>query len=754
MPFSFLRKPHGPVFIWPLGLLACGLALSALAAFQMHRQLRQEYGLRFDRQTDHVRAGIEETVGRYQNALQGLDGLHMASQSVERGEWRAYVKSLPLGEYPGFIGFGFTRRVPTTDLPAFLAATRADGAPDFALHAPPGLPMPDGSEAWVDVVEFTEPMETNRAAQGVIMVPDSPRGRVLEAAMRSGEQRMTGPLTLAQLPPPGLGVLMFDPVYAKDMPSGTPAGRAAAIRGWAYAAINLDAMLAQVSKRLDQQADFEVFDGDSGKLDNLLFDADGHLVRAKEAAVTDRLFATRLFHRQLSMDMLGRTWNLHVSSTPAFEAQATYLPVWLLLAGGTGLSLLLAYVVLLLARTRDRALALAQTMTADLRKSQDELTKARDAAQAGSRAKSEFLASMSHEIRTPMNGILGMAEIIGQGELSAEQRENLGILHASAKSLLDLLNGILDLSKIESGKMEVEHLPVELRPFLAEILREPEARAKTKKLAFSLAVADDLPPAVCTDPVRLRQILSNLVGNAIKFTERGQVKVALARAAGEGGKAELELRVEDTGIGIDAQACARLFTPFTQADSSTTRRFGGTGLGLVVCQRLTALLGGRISLSSEPGKGSVVTVRLPLTAAVVVPPRHGPASPAPAPRPLRVLLAEDSPVNQTVARLLLEKRGHQVEVVGDGREALARMRVGNLDVVLMDVQMPVLDGLNATRRFRAGELRGQHLRIVALTANAMRGDQQACLDAGMDAYVVKPVLPAALYAAVEGHGLR
>jgi len=404
--------------------------------------------------------------------------------------------------------------------------------------------------------------------------------------------------------------------------------------------------------------------------------------------------------------------------------------------------------------------------------SQVALKKAKEAADAANRSKGEFLAKMSHEIRMPMNGVLGMAELLSKTELNDRQRRFLQVVQSSGASLLNIINDILDFSKIEVGKLKLECIDLDVVKVVEDAVECLAALAHSKGLELSYFVDHDVPTALRGDPGRLRQVLTNLTGNAIKFTEKGEVAVRISKVEEAQDRALLRFEVKDTGIGIAPEAKSQIFDDFVQADGSTTRKYGGTGLGLNIARQLTEMMGGEIGVDSTPGQGATFwfTVRFQKQPATVIragdegpsselAPRHGQAE-VQQRFDGHVLLAEDTLVNQEVGMAMLESVGCRVDVVANGLEAVEAVSAMSYDVIFMDCQMPEMDGYEATRLIRRkeeGKLKAQSSKeevasltsgfhaasskrtpIIALTAHAMEGDRKQCLAAGMDDYLSKP----------------
>ena len=440
----------------------------------------------------------------------------------------------------------------------------------------------------------------------------------------------------------------------------------------------------------------------------------------------DNCFTSQvLLYSRLSHELLGAA--VFHSSSIAFQRMREEVRFKLL--GGSGVALL----ILLLVWRAVTALFLR-------------VKAGEEAAAAATRAKTEFLATMSHEIRTPMNAILGMTHLLERSELTLNQRDQVHTIAASGDALLVILNDILDLSRIEAGKLTLEYKAFDLRRLLDDVINLMSARADEKGIALRVEYDPALPPVLHGDSARLRQVLLNLVGNAVKFTHKGNVTLRARRRRDVGDDdslVPLELAVIDTGIGIEADKRATLFQPFSQADTGIARRYGGSGLGLAICKRLIEAMGGSIGVDSTPGAGSTFYAQLYLEQADTLDMGlTAETSAANNLRPLHILVADDQEINRRVVRALLTQEGHSVKEVASGQEALEAVQHEQFDVVLMDLQMPQLDGIEATRHIRSLPNADRAATpIIALTANILKEEREHCLQAGMDGFIVKPFTP-------------
>ncbi len=390
-----------------------------------------------------------------------------------------------------------------------------------------------------------------------------------------------------------------------------------------------------------------------------------------------------------------------------------------------------------------------------LKKTQEELIRAKELAVVAAKAKSLFLANMSHEIRTPMNGIMGMIDMFYQTKLDKKQKEYLKIIDVSSENLLCIINDILDFSKIEAGQIEFESINFNVHDEVDEVLKILSFKAKEKNLTLQYDVPDDIPKVLVGDPVRLKQILTNLANNAIKFTNEGSIQVYVELLDTNERITKLKFRVADTGVGITEEGKTRLFKSFSQSDASITRKYGGTGLGLAISKNLTEMMNGEIGVESEPGKGSTFWFTAEFVSSSekeVIEEAKKMIKSGTNQKALSILVAEDNAINQRVARFNLERFGHTVEIAENGVEAIDKYRKGNYDLIFMDIQMPEMDGLEATqeiRKIEINKLPGKGTPIVAMTANTMKGDREKFLETGMNDYISKPFKADQLFALLE-----
>ena len=859
--------------LWPGVVLVAGWALSGWLFTNLSHQGRDIDDAQFKRLELAAERDVEQQMSTYTEALWGAASFLSLSRDVDPPRWKQWVDAQRLLErHPGIRGLGIVQPVTDANLGQFLKDARSRLAPDFTIkRVPADRPPPPQPVRFI--VSLIEPVETNRRAIGLDFSSEANRLQALLDAAKTGLPTMTSDILLYRDDRHLKGFHLILPIYQPGVSHSSPQERLNALDRFVFATFVADVFFHSALGRTSHQIEADVFEGAEARPQNWIFSTGGK-PRNHFVSTTPIVLA-------------GRTLTLAWNRGPEFIDQQNTAAIW---ASGllATLTLLAAFLVTSLQSVGSRANRIAEERTAALAASRDALSEALVAADAANRTKSEFLAVMSHEIRTPLAGLLGMNSLLSQTKLSAEQSEYVRATHLCGEGLSALIQDILDFSKIESGQLVLEPRPFSLRQSIREAVTVLAESAAARDLELTYAYARHAPEFVIGDVGRLRQVLLNLIGNAVKFTNRGSVRVYLNCLEKNSENLLVSVSVEDTGIGIPQAALPKLFVGFTQADATSKRRHGGAGLGLAISKRLVELMGGTLAVQSEEGVGSTFTftLRLPICATpsadlvsnaqngaanvLVVDDSAGEASdlvrflqrgglryrlvrsakqallsfqearlnhdnfdaifvpesmpesllalnraleaqgdgsksglilirdnnllalsPALAScrlahsivRPLhanqvfealakvtvvtsavgpdsfgnhklsapkwRVLIVEDNLTNQKILGRLLEKLGHSVEVASNGSEALQKWTSGVFDVILMDCQMPEMDGFEATRSIRASEQGRSHVPIIAVTANAMPGDREKCVAAGMDGFVPKPIKIEDLISAIE-----
>ena len=635
----------------------------------------------------------------------------------------------------------------------------------LSIHAIEWAPLVTASDREEHFpILFVEPAEHNIAVLGQDLAS------IADCRSAMNEARDTGKCALtAQIPRSSEheseDVRAFLPVYRKNVPLDTVEQRRRSLEGFIVGILNPKWIIKEGLANLTPAGvDVKLIDTTDPNSPQVLYHYTSRTRTPESGGDSASQFALSL---QESFQVAGREWTVACTAAPSFIARhATWHP-WIISIGVFMLSGFSGLYLIGIAKSNSKTARLAQQLTvtnrqlekeiADRKRMEEKLHEAKEAAEAATRAKSRFLASMSHEIRTPMTSILGYADLLMDSETSAGTRNNyLATIRRSGEHLLALINDILDLSKIEAGKMTVETARCNVISLLADVASVVRPRAESRGVAFSVEYPEIIPETILTDGARLRQAIINLAGNAVKFTEKGSVRIAVSMVEQDdlcGGRPAMRFQVTDTGIGIREEVLPELFRPFVQGDASVTQKFGGTGLGLAISRHIANLLGGELAAASAWGEGSTFTLTVPAGSLQGVrmlqnpaeveqqvhgQPRHKTAESL---QGVRILLAEDGPDNRRLIQTVLSRAGAMVETAENGRLALDRAKQETFDLILMDTGMPVMDGYEAASALREWGYRGP---IMALTANAMTEDRERCRLAGCDEYFTKPIDRASL----------
>ncbi len=729
-------------------VLLISLATLLVAILLVHHNANQHRVDWLQKQALIIRDSMQERVRDYRVGVEFGRGLLEASDEVTQEEWSGFFNEKVIqNNFKGVWGFAYVERVAEGDASRYEQQVRLHGDPGFTIREMGNADSPrDGRDLYV--IRYHEPASRNLSVWGVDTASRSINREVYEHARDTGEISASRPFRLEQQIESEYGFVICVPIYAKQAAISTREERREALVGWVATSIGLDRLfeleIQNEFPELDIEVIYEPKDG-SGK-QQLYSSGAGNAESVAYANLPIRIF---------DLDLVLRVSAASESGVYAISRSTVVVTI----VGGV-LTLMLTTITWSLTRTRRKAMDLAHGMTSSIRQSEQRQRVLALQASNANKAKSEFLANMSHEIRTPMTAILGYADVLSDlmslHHQDEEYSEAVQSIQRSGKHLMMIINDVLDLSKIESGKLEVEREPCAIVETVREVFTTMRMGAVRKGLEFKIIFETPFPETILTDAYRVRQILLNLVGNAVKFTQDGSIEIVLS----DDGQ-RLRFSVIDSGVGIPNDAIEGLFDPFEQLDTSVSRTHEGTGLGLTISQHLAHLLGGDIQVGSTVGVGSVFTLLLPRNCEQDVrlvesfedaTPKHS-VETMPEGRSDNqptgvILLAEDGLDNQRLITHMIRKAGYQIEVTENGQQAVDHFLSDpdRFKLILMDMQMPVLDGYSATRQIR--DL-GFDLPIFALTAHAIDGARDDCIAAGCDEYVTKPIDRAALYRLIE-----
>jgi signal transduction histidine kinase/CheY-like chemotaxis protein len=737
-------------------ILMIGWATSAwIYSYIRHHAIELDE-IHFNELVTESESAISSRFNSYVDLLRGAASYYVSSNCVTREEWRTYVDFLKIRQiYPGINGIGFC--LPFASIEQHQQFQQEIESESLQSH--PVVNVPNVAAAEIDpslkhlIITHIEPLDINLSALGLQLSSETNRLQAALLARDSGEPKITGRIILVQDGKARPGFLLYVPAYKPGQPITTPEQRKQAFLGFAYAPFITELFVDGVlGDKNPEQINLSIYDSDSISPDALVY---SNITNREANSPVD-------FDQVRTLNIGGQTF------TTTWQRGSRYAGGTLYTATGAGVlsalfTCLLAFAAWnyeslvrskkIIEVTTDELTATNRLLESEIdvrKRAENEAGRAELEAKSANKAKSEFLAIMSHEIRTPMNSVIGFAQLLSASKLTSEQALWASYIKSSSGGLLSLMDDVLDFSKIEAGKMELENIPFSLREIIEDVTGSFSIQASEKSIIVDAKIGRDIPEYVLGDPTRLKQIIINLVNNGLKFTDKGSVLTHL-EWLGDQNNGTARISVVDTGIGIAPDKVDNLFKQFTQADLSTTRRYGGSGLGLSICQRLTGLMNGKIRATSPASQGTTMTVEIPFSVSkkVINTPNQEvtPIDASQSNEPLaKILLVDDNDLNQILGSTILEQMGYDVTLANDGTEAIKLAKQTYYPIIFMDCRMPIMDGFDATleiRKLEAADLlpRGAHkkrIAIIALTANVSSEDKEKCYRSGMDDYICKP----------------
>ena len=728
------------------------LLATVTGAYKTYETVQARERARFEFEAERVHAAITERMTAYEQVLRGGVGLFRASDYVSRSDWRDYVDTLRLNErYPGFKSLSFAPAVTEEELPAFLERVRAEPVPqdsvdpqglrNYTLRAPTDA-APDslpGPPVHAPILYVAPHNAANQRVLGIDMMREPVRRAAMERARRTDAAVLSPRIRLSGLAGHTSSFIAYVPIHHDTR-----------FLGWLTAAFITEDFLHGLSITQRAALRYAIFDGPQTpeRPPALLHSTDG--VNADGSPRPLRRDSRVPFESKSAVSVPGGRWSVHYLAPAGFIPLRDRLLPWIVVLIGALATALLHAIARSARQWRAQADLLAEQAVV--------LREAKATAEAATKAKATFLATMTHEIRTPMNAVIGMSRALMDTALSEAQHEPTRIIRQSAEHLLHLINEILDFSKIEAGKVELERIPMELGACLESVVDLLTDAARKQRVKLAVDLRPKGPHWVVGDVSRLRQILLNFASNAVKFTPaEGKVTLAVdLQKTPDKPEVRVTFSVSDTGIGMTPEQLARLFQPFTQADASTSRKYGGTGLGLTIADRLVRAMGGTIDVESTFGGGTTFRFAISLAASDAPAPPKAVSStsqgepPLGKEHPLRILVADDNNVNQMIARRMFARLGYTVDFVGNGQEAVQAIQRQVYDAAFLDMQMPVMSGLEAAQQIVQRWPKDARPRLIAFTGSVSEEDRRTAEQAGMEGFLPKPMTLALLEAAIRG----